>query len=114
MGRWHRIAAVAAGLSLVGCAELAPLRLPPSSITEDLEAGTPKEAIISRYGEPDDVRQGPEGEILVYRRILVTDKTPNRFYGQIRRDRLERGELLLLFLDQDGRLLRWEAQDYQG
>lgn len=114
MRRWERLVVVGAWLALAGCAELAPLRLPPPSITEGLTPGATKEALISRYGAPEAVRQGPEGEILIYRRVLVTHKSPNRFYGQIRQDRLEQAQLLFLYLDEEGRLVRWEAREDLG
>jgi len=111
MRRWKRLVAVGAGLALAGCAELAPLRLPPPSIIEGLEPGAEKEGLIGRYGPPEAIRQGPEGEILIYRRVVATHKSPNRFYGQLGQDRLEQAELLFLYLDEAGRLVRWEARE---
>ena len=112
--RGDPFAVIVAGLLLAGCAELAPLRQPPPTITEGLEVGAAKADLISRYGPPAAIREGPEGEILIYRRVLATHKSPNRFYSQLREARYERAELLYLYFDQNDRLLRWEARDDRG
>ena len=46
------------------------------------------------------------GPVLVYRRAVVVDVNPNRYYGEDRGDRLNRYELVLLYLDGEGRIVR--------
>ena len=44
--------------------------------------------------------------MLVYRRAVVVDVNPNRYYGEDRGDRLNQYELVLLYLDGQGRIVR--------
>jgi hypothetical protein len=44
--------------------------------------------------------------VLVYRRAVVVDVNPNRYYGEDRGDRLNQYELVLLYVDAEGRIVR--------
>ena len=102
---------IAASAWLTACAELAPLREPPPLASDDPIAGvqTRDEALV-RLGRPAEVRASDVGEVLVYRRLVVADVNPNRYYGEDRGDRFDRYERLLLYLDADGRLVRWAVE----
>jgi hypothetical protein len=44
--------------------------------------------------------------VLVYRRPVVTETTPSRYYGEDRGTRLDRYQRVLLYLDEEGRIVR--------
>jgi hypothetical protein len=96
----------ALGLWLGACAQLAPLRQPPLNPADDLESVNTREEAVQRFGPPQDVRSSDVGPVLVYRRAVVVDVNPNRYYGEDRGDRLNRYELVLLYLDGEGRIVR--------
>ncbi len=98
-------------LGLAACASFAPLRQPPLAPSADPTAGVSTRAdAIARFGPPDEVRASDLGEVLVYRRRVVVDANPNRFYGIDRGARFDRYERLFLYLDADGRIVRWTAE----
>jgi hypothetical protein len=101
-----RLAPLAAALALVACAELAPLRQPPLGPADDLAEVNTREEAIQRFGRPDDIRSSDLGPVLVYRRAVVIDANPNRYYGEDRGNRLDRYELILLYVDGEGRIVR--------
>ncbi len=101
------LAALASALWLAACAELAPLRNPPISASDEtLETVTTREEAIARLGPPAEVRASDVGDVLVYRRQVSVDVNPNRFYGTDYGAGYGQYGLLLLFLDQDGRVVR--------
>ena len=102
----RRLAPLAVALTLGACAELTPLRQPPLGPAEDLAAVNTREEAIQRFGRPDDIRSSDLGPVLVYRRAVVIDANPNRYYGEDRGDRLDRYELILLYVDGEGRIVR--------
>jgi hypothetical protein len=95
-----RIAALAVGL------ELMPLRQPPLSPADDITAVNTREEAIQRFGPPQEIRSSDLGPVLVYRRTTVTDVNPNRYYGQDRGDSFNQYELVLFYLDGEGRIVR--------
>ena len=101
-----RLAPLVVALTLVACAELAPLRQPPLGPADDLAAVNTREEAIERFGRPDDIRSSDLGPVLVYRRAVVIDANPNRYYGEDRGNRLDRYELILLYVDGEGRIVR--------
>ena len=104
--RARRFALGAIALALGACAELAPLQRPPlSPITDFTEVNTREEA-IQRFGPPDQIRGSDVGPVLVYRRAVVVDVNPNRYYGEDLGDRLNQYDLILLYLDGEGRVVR--------
>jgi hypothetical protein len=96
----------ALALALAACAELAPLQRPPLSPLTDFADVSTKEEAIQRFGPPDQIRSSDVGPVLVYRRAVVVDVNPNRYYGEDLGDRLNRYELVLLYLDGEGRVVR--------
>jgi hypothetical protein len=105
-GSLQRLAPFAAGLALGACAQLAPLREPPLSPADDLTAVSTREEAIERFGPPHEIRSSDVGPVLVYRRAVVIDINPNRYYGEDRGDRFNRYELVLLYVDAEGRIVR--------
>ena len=105
-----RVGVVAALLLLLGgCAELMPLRDPPLLATEDHEAVTTREEAVRVFGPPHEIRSSDVGPVLVYRRAVVIDVSPNRYYGEDREDRGDRYnkyEKILLYVDEEGRIVR--------
>jgi hypothetical protein len=103
-----RIVALLAALSLSlgACAQLAPLREPPLNPGDDLTLVNTREEAVQRFGPPHEVRSSDVGPVLVYRRAVVVDVNPNRYYGEDRGDRLNRYELVLLYVDGEGRIVR--------
>jgi hypothetical protein len=97
---------LAAVLTLGACAELAPLREPPLDPANDLTMVNTREEAIQRFGPPHEIRSSDVGPVLVYRRAVVVDVNPNRYYGEDRGDRLDQYELVLLYLDAEGRIVR--------
>jgi len=102
----RRLTLLAACLALGACAQLAPLRQPPLAPGEDMTSVNTREEAIKRFGPPEEVRSSDVGPVLVYRRAVVVDVNPNRYYGQDRGDTLNQYELILLFLDEEGRIVR--------
>jgi hypothetical protein len=104
--RAHGLVLLAVVLVLGACAELAPLRRPPLSPTTDVGAVNTREEAIQRFGPPDEIRSSDTGPVLVYRRAVVIDVNPNRYYGEDLGERLNQYELVLLYLDGEGRVVR--------
>jgi hypothetical protein len=98
--------AVVAGL-LTGCASFVPLRDPPALDAPDPAAAvTTRAEAVSRLGPPAEVRASDLGEVLVYRRRVVADRNPARYYGEDRGETFDRYERVLLYLDGSGRVVR--------
>ena len=97
---------VALSLGLGACAQLAPLRQPPLNPGDDLTLVNTRAEAVQRFGPPHEVRSSDVGPVLVYRRAVVVDVNPNRYYGEDRGDRLNQYELVLLYLDGEGRIVR--------
>ena len=97
---------VALSLGLGACAQLAPLRQPPLNPGDDLTLVNTREEAVQRFGPPQEIRSSDVGPVLVYRRAVVVDVNPNRYYGEDRGDRLNQYELVLLYLDGEGRIVR--------
>lgn len=108
----HRLLALfLAPALLAACAALLPLREPPLGASGDPTAGaTTRAEAIARLGPPLEVRASDLGEVLVYRRLSVVDANPNRYYGQDHGARRDRYERVLLYLDRDGRIVRWATE----
>jgi hypothetical protein len=102
----HQPILAAALLALGGCAELAPLREPPLDPGVDYSAAETREEAVRLFGPPHEVRSSDLGPVLVYRRAVVVDVNPNRYYGEDRGDRFNRYERVLLYLDGEGRIVR--------
>ena len=102
----RRLAPLAVILTLGACAELAPLRQPPLNPAEDLDAVNTRVEAIQRFGPPHEIRSSDLGPVLVYRRAVVVDVNPNRYYGEDRGDRLDQYELVLLYVDAEGRIVQ--------
>ena len=101
-----RLAPLAMGLALGACAQLAPLRQPPLDPADDLATVNTREEAVQRFGPPQEIRSSDVGPVLVYRRTVVVDVNPNRYYGEDRGDRLNQYELILLYVDAEGRIVR--------
>ncbi len=96
---------------LPACASFVPLREPPALTTEDPPGkATTRAEVIARFGPPQEVRASDLGEVLVYRRRVVVDANPNRYYGEDRGSRFDRYERVLLYLDGTGRIVRWSSE----
>jgi hypothetical protein len=105
----HRVGRLLLGvlaLALGACAELAPLQRPPLSPLTDFSDLNTREEAIQRFGPPDQIRGSDVGPVLVYRRAVVVDVNPNRYYGEDRGIQLNQYELVLLYLDGEGRIVR--------
>jgi hypothetical protein len=106
-----RAALLAVPLALAACAALAPLTRPPLPASDDPTAGaTTRAEALARLGPPAEVRASDLGDVLVYRRLAIVDGNPNRYYGEERGARRERYERVLLYLDADGRVVRWSTE----
>lgn len=102
---------LAPALLLVACAQLLPLAQPPGPLPDDPTAGaTTRAEAVARLGPPAEVRASDLGLVLVYRRLVIVDGNPNRYYGQDRGARRERYERILLYLDENGRVVRWATE----
>jgi hypothetical protein len=97
---------LAAALTLGACAELAPLRQPPLSPADDLSQVTTRDEAVHRFGPPHEIRSSDVGPVLVYRRAVVVDANPSRYYGEDRGTRGDQYERVLLYLDREGRIVR--------
>jgi hypothetical protein len=95
-----------AALALTACAALAPLRTPPLDPGEAIELVETREEAERRFGPPQAIRSSDLGPVLVYRRAVVWEQNPNRYYGEDRDDRLNRYEHVLLYIGPDGRIIR--------
>jgi hypothetical protein len=104
--RGRRLLLGAVVLALGACAELAPLKQPPLSPLTDFSDVNTREEAIQRFGPPDQIRGSDVGPVLVYRRAVVVDVNPNRYYGEDRGIQLNQYELVLLYLDGEGRIVR--------
>ena len=102
----RRLRLLATLLALGACAQLAPLRQPPLAPGEDMTSINTREEAIQRFGPPEEIRSSDVGPVLVYRRAVVVDVNPNRYYGQDRGDSLDQYELVLLYCDAEGRIVR--------
>jgi hypothetical protein len=103
---YPRLLLLAAALALGACAELAPVREPPLDPAEDVSQVQTREEAIQRFGPPHEVRSSDVGTVLVYRRAVVIDATPNRYYGVDRGDTFNQYERILFYLDGEGRIVR--------
>jgi hypothetical protein len=102
------LARLAATALLGGCAYFAPLRDPPDRAADDpIGDATTREAVIARLGPPDEIRASDIGLVLVYRRVAVVNENPSRYYGEDQGDRFDRYERILVYLDADGKVVRW-------
>jgi hypothetical protein len=98
-------------VSLAGCDALVPLRDPPALATGDpVRGAATRDQVVSRLGDPLEVRATDTGQVLVYRRAVAVSADPSRYYGQDRGDRLVRYERVLVYLDEDGRVARWTTE----
>ncbi|HEV8310513.1 MAG TPA: hypothetical protein VGW35_22865 [Methylomirabilota bacterium] len=96
---------------LSACAGLAPLREPPLEPSEDPTRGvTTRAEAMARYGPPYEVLASDLGPVLVYRRRIIVDVNPNRYFGQDRGTHYDRYERVLLYLDGQGRIVRWSIE----
>jgi hypothetical protein len=93
-------------LVLGACAQFAPLRDPPLDPSQDINLVTTREEAVRRFGPPHEIRASDLGPVLVYRRAIVIDATPNRYYGQERGDTFNQYERILFYLDGEGRIVR--------
>jgi hypothetical protein len=94
-------------LGLGACAELMPLRDPPLDPAQDYMAVETREDAVRRFGPPDEIRSSDLGPVLVYRRAVIIDSTPSRYYGEEDRyDRANRYERILFYVDGEGRVVR--------
>ncbi len=103
----RRVALLVLPAALAACVSFVPLREPPRLDTEDPPGSARTRAeVIAQFGPPQAVRASDLGEVLVYRRRVVVDANPSRYYGEDRGDRLDRYEQVLLYLDGEGRIVR--------
>ena len=105
-GLGRRLVLVVVALTLGACAELAPLQRPPFSPVTDFSEVSTREEAVQRFGRPDQIRSSDVGPVLVYRRAVVVDVNPNRYYGEDHGIQLNQYELVLLYLDGEGRIVR--------
>lgn len=105
------LALLAPALLLSACAELKPVMQPPLLASPDPMAGiTTREQTVQRLGPPLEVRASDVGEVLVYRRVTVLDVNPNRYYGEVRGEQLNQYQLLLVYVDPEGQVVRWTIE----
>lgn len=96
---------------LPACTSFVPLSEPPSLASDDaVGRASTRAEVIARLGRPAEVRASDDGEILIYRRSTVVSGNPNRYYGEDRGARLDRYERIFVYLDPDGRVVRWVAE----
>jgi hypothetical protein len=100
-------AIVGLALLLAGCAVLAPVTRAPGTISdEDLAQVTTRDEAIRRFGQPAEIRASDVGAVLVYRRTAVVDINPNRFYGPDYQEQYRQYDVVLLYLDGEGKIVR--------
>ncbi|HLE43259.1 MAG TPA: hypothetical protein VJB36_04525 [Methylomirabilota bacterium] len=103
----RRVALLVLPAALAACVSFVPLREPPRLATEEPPGSARTRAeVIAQFGPPQAVRASDLGEVLVYRRRVVVDANPSRYYGEDRGDRMDRYEQVLLYLDGEGRIVR--------
>ena len=94
-------------LALAACAAFVPLREPPRvEMQGPPGSATTRAEVVAAFGPPIEVRASDLGEVLVYRRLVVAETTPSRYYGGDAGTRLDWYELVLLYLDGEGRIVR--------
>jgi hypothetical protein len=94
-------------VALSGCLSLVPLRDPPAIRADDPPgAASTREQVIAQYGAPAEVRSGDTGPVLVYRRPVVVDRNPARYYGDDAGTQLIRYDRILIYLDPTGQVVR--------
>ncbi len=94
---------------LLGCESFIPLREPPTLSTQSPPGDAVTRAeVVARFGPPQEVRASDLGEVLVYRRRVVVEANPARYYGGS--DRFDRYERVLIYLDGEGRIVRWSSE----
>jgi hypothetical protein len=97
--------------ALTACQAFVPLREPPLLAVEDPPgSATTRAEVIARFGPPLEVRASDVGEVLVYRRRIVIEANPARYYGGDSNDRLDRYDRILVYLDGEGRVVRWSIE----
>lgn len=107
MSAARRLTFLALPVALTACAAFVPLREPPRLATQNPPgSATTRAEVVAAFGPPIEVRASDLGEVLVYRRLLVAETTPSRYYGGDASTRLDRYDLVLLYLDGDGRIVR--------
>jgi len=93
--------------ALAACQAFVPLREPPVLAVEDPPgSATTRDQVIERFGPPIEVRASDIGQVLVYRRRTGLDSTPSRYYGGNSNDRLDVYDRILVYLDEEGRVVR--------
>jgi hypothetical protein len=94
-----------------GCASFVPLRDPPGLEAGDPLAGAQTRAdVLARLGPPLEVRGTDAGEVLVYRRVVVSNVNPTRYYGESGEIVYDRYDRLLIVIDPNGRLVTWTTE----
>jgi hypothetical protein len=102
---------LASAAAFSACASLLPLREPPPlSVEEPPGTAKTRDEAVARFGPPDELRASDIGQVLVYRRAVVVENNPNRYYGIDRGAQLNRYERVLLYLDGEGRIVRWTTE----
>ena len=98
-------------LLLPACSVFAPIMRAPVQVSDDeVERVTTRDEAVQRFGPPDEIRASDIGAVLVYRRATTLDINPNRFYGADYQEQFRQYELLLLYLDEEGKIVRREFQ----
>jgi len=93
--------------ALAACQAFVPLREPPVIAVEDPPgSAATRDEVIERFGQPIEVRASDIGQVLVYRRRTGLDATPSRYYGGNSNDRLDIYDRILVYLDDQGRVVR--------
>jgi hypothetical protein len=102
---------LATAVAASACASLVPLREPPPlAVEEPPGSAKTRDEAIARFGPPDELRASDIGQVLVYRRAVVVENNPNRYYGIDRGAQLNHYERVLLYLDGEGRIVRWTTE----
>jgi hypothetical protein len=92
---------------LSACESFVPLRNPPAlREAEPPGSATTRDELIAQFGPPAEVRAADTGQVLVYRRPIVVDRNPARYYGEDRGDQLVRYDRILIYLDPAGQVVR--------
>jgi hypothetical protein len=94
-------------VALSACASFVPLREPPAVREGDPPGtATTRDEVIAQYGAPAEIRAADTGQVLVYRRPVVVDRNPARYYGEDRGIELVRYDRILIYLDPAGQVIR--------